>query len=136
MRYARTAAVITWSYTAGFGIPAIPVAVYLHKRGTLPWFEDLFPMYGGPWWFRLDINTFTSVLVIFLVVTLVAAWTGWLLWHGSMRGAVANLALLPIEAVFWFGFALPIPFVFGVARATFIAAFLAARKRREAAPTS
>jgi hypothetical protein len=52
------------------------------------------------------------------------------MWHGSMRGGLANLALLPIEAMFWLGFALPIPFVFGVARVTFIAAFLAARKRR------
>ncbi len=130
MVYGRVAAVITWTYTAGFGISAVPVAVYLHKRGTLPWFEDLFPMYGGPWSSRLDINTFTAALVAFLVVTLVASWTGWLLWRGSTRGALANLALLPIEAVFWFGFALPFPFVGGVARATFIAAFLAARLRR------
>jgi TRAP-type C4-dicarboxylate transport system permease small subunit len=106
------------------------VAVYLHKRGTLPWFEDLFPMYGGTWSSSLDNNTFTAVLVAFLVVTLVVAWTGWLLWHGSTRGALANLALLPIEAVFWLGFALPFPFVGGVARAAFIAAFLAAHMRR------
>ena len=32
-----------------------------------------------------------------------------------------SLALLPVEAVFWLGFALPIPWVFGVARIAFLA---------------
>jgi hypothetical protein len=45
----RTAAVVTWVCVAAFGIPAIPVAVYLVQRGTLPTFFDLFEMYGGPW---------------------------------------------------------------------------------------
>jgi hypothetical protein len=32
-------------------------------------------------------------------------------------GAVLNLGLLPVEAVFWIGFALPVPWLFGIARA-------------------
>jgi len=97
MKYERVAAVVTWTYAAGFGIATVPVAVYLNQRGTLPWFADLFPMYGGPWSSRLDIDTFTTVLVVFLIVTIMTAWTGWLLWRGSVRGALANLALLPFE---------------------------------------
>jgi len=32
-----------------------------------------------------------------------------LLWHGQKLGDFVTLALLPIEIVFWAGFALPIP---------------------------
>ena len=118
----RIAAVLTWVYAACFGIPAIPVAVFLRQRGTLPWFEDLFPMYGGPWSSQFDADAFTVALVLFLGLTLVAAWTAWQTWKGSKRGAAANLALLPVEAVFWLGFALPIPWIVGIARAALIGA--------------
>ena len=46
---------------------------------------------------------------------------GWLVWNGSRAGAMLSLALLPVEAVFWLGFALPIPWMFGVARVAFLA---------------
>jgi hypothetical protein len=97
---ARVAAALTWLYTACFGVPAVPVAIYLNQRGTLPWFEDFFPMYGGPWWSRLGHDTFTAALIVFLGLTMIAAWTAWRLATGSRRGAVGNLALLPLEAVF------------------------------------
>lgn len=50
----RAEAVVTWAYACGFGIPAIPVGVYLLRRGSLPAFLGLFDMYGGPWSNRLD----------------------------------------------------------------------------------
>jgi hypothetical protein len=83
----RAAAVLTWVYAAGFGIPAIPVSGYLLSHGSLPWFLDLFPM----------------------------------LWQGRKVGALVNLALLPVEAIFWLGFALPFPWLVGAARAVLIA---------------
>jgi len=115
--YAHVYAVLTWIYAAGFGLTAAPVAVYLLRRGTLPEFFDLFPMYGGPWSSRMGDRTFAVLLITFLVVTLVAAWAAWLVWNGSKAGAVLSLVLLPIEAIFWIGFALPIAWVVGVARA-------------------
>jgi hypothetical protein len=51
----------------------------------------------------------------------VAAWSAWLLWNGSRTGAVINLLLLPVEAIFWIGFALPIPWVIGITRVVLIA---------------
>lgn len=121
MTAARIAAVLTWVYAAGFGLPAIPVARYLLQRGELPTFLDLFPMYGGPWSARLTDRTFVALLISFLILTLVAAWAGWLVWNGSRTGAVLSLVLLPVEAVFWLGFALPIPWVFGIARVALLA---------------
>jgi hypothetical protein len=103
--------------------------MYLDRRGTLPWFEDLFPAYGGPWWYRLDIGTFQIVLVAFLVVTLATSATGWLMWRGSRRAAIASLALIPVEAVFWVGFALPIPWLVGAARVILIIVALPTLRR-------
>jgi hypothetical protein len=121
MTNARIAAVLTWVYAAAYGIPAIPVSLYLLERGSLPSFQGMFEMYGGPWWIPLYGETFVAPLAVFFVVTLVAAWAAGLLWKGSNGGAVLSLVLLPVEALFWFGFALPIPWLFGIARIVFIA---------------
>ena len=42
--------------------------------------------------------------------------------QGSRRGAVVSVVLLPVEAVFWVGFALPIPWFLGAARVALLAA--------------
>lgn len=116
MQKMRIAAVLTWIYAAAFGIPAVPVSVYLLQHGDLPTFMDLFPMYGGPWDVVED-RAFVTLLMGFLAVVLSAAWAAWLAWKGRRAGVVLALALLPVEAVFWFGFALPFPWIFGAARA-------------------
>jgi hypothetical protein len=116
MMRARSVAVLTWIYAAAFGLPAIPVFVYLLQRGSLPTFMGLFEMYGGPWSRRFGDGAFAALLIIFLAVTLVASWGSHLMWKGSKVGAVLNLVLLPIEALFWLGFALPFPWLIGIAR--------------------
>jgi hypothetical protein len=117
---ARAAAVVTWVY-ACWGLPAVPVSAFIQRYNRLPNFLGLFDVYAGPWWPRAA-DAFTLLLLAFLGVTLLAAWSGWLLWRGSKAGAVLNLALLPVEALFWFGFALPIPWLFGVARVALVMA--------------
>jgi hypothetical protein len=112
----RGAAILMWAYAAGFGLSTIPVAIFLQQRGRLPSFFGLFDMYGGPWSTRLLDDAFVLRLIAFLVVMLVVAWAAWLVWNGSKAGAVLSLALLPIEAIFWLGFALPIPWLLGAAR--------------------
>ena len=120
-RSARAAAVLTWTYVAAFGSPAIPNVAYLLQNGTLPVFLDMFTMYGGPFTVQLSEGALVGALVAFLVVTLVAAWAAWLMWNGSKVGAIVGLALLPLEAVFWIGFALPVPWVLGLARLALVA---------------
>ncbi|MGH8958325.1 MAG: hypothetical protein ACRDVK_06590 [Acidimicrobiia bacterium] len=121
MSVARWAAIVIWIYAAGFGIPAVPIGWYLLAKGRLPMVFGLFPAYGGPWSDRMAQSTFATLLAAFLLVTVLAAFSGWLLWTGSKLGAVLALALLPLEAVFWFGFALPIPPILAVARTVLIA---------------
>ena len=106
---ARGAAVVCWVYAAGFGLPALPIAAYALRERELPWFGDLFPMYGGPWWGRLSPEAFAATLVGYAGVTAAVAGAGWLMWQGRRSGAVLAVAMIPIEAVFWYGYALPIP---------------------------
>ena len=119
---ARAYAVLTWAYAAGFGLPTVPVSVYLLRHGSLPWFGDLFPMYGGPWSGRLGNDQFAGVLVSYLGLMAVVARGAGQVRHGSRRGAVLSAGLLPVEAVFWRGFALPIPWVLGAARVALLVA--------------
>ena len=123
MRSARSAAVITWVYAAGFGIPAVPVSVYLRETGVSRCSGSCLRCTAA----RgrrdsLSTDTLTILLISFLLVTVAAAWAAWLLWRGSMLGALTSLIVLPVEAVFWLGFALPFPFLAGLARAALIAA--------------
>ena len=77
-------------------------------------------MYGGPWSSRVETGTLALLLFAFLLATLVAAWAAWLVRNGSKAGVLLSLVLLPLEAVFWLGFALPFPWLIGVARATLL----------------
>ncbi len=116
MRSAQSAAVVTWVYAAAFGAPVIPNAAYIAQNGRLPRFLDVFTMYGGPWAVPFDEGKFLLLLTGFLIVTLVAAWAAWLVWNRSKSGGVLALALLPAEAAFWYGFALPLPWLLGLTR--------------------
>jgi hypothetical protein len=117
----RLEAVLTWLYAAGFGGATIPVAMYLRRRGRLPTFFGLFEMYGGTWWHRSPQRTFVWLLMAFLLTTAAASWVSWLVWNASRPGAVLTLILLPVEALFWFGFDLPIPKAIGVVRIVLLA---------------
>lgn len=96
------------------------MSIYLAERGRLPSLWGLFDMYGGPWSARYSTTTLVGLLLAFLAVTLVVAGSGWLMWNARRTGAVLNLTLLPLEAVFWIGFALPLPWLIGVARAVLL----------------
>ncbi len=116
----KAAALLTWTYAAMFGLPTIPVAWFLDANGFLPTFQGQFEMYGGPWSGGLQDDTFIKLLFAFFLVTLVAAFLAWLLWRGSKVGVVLSLAWIPVEAVFWYGFALPFPVLFGAVRIALI----------------
>jgi hypothetical protein len=66
-------------------------------------------MYGGPWSSNYRHDRMIALLLVFMGVALAAIGTGWLLWTHHQSGPVLNLMRLPVEAVFWIGFALPVP---------------------------
>jgi hypothetical protein len=108
--------VVTWVYVAAFGAPIIANAAFVAQNGRLPRFLDAFTMYDGPWSVPFDEASLLLLLTGFLVVTLAAAWAARMVWNGSRLGGVFCLALLPAEAAFWYGFALPLPWLLGLAR--------------------
>ena len=75
----RWAAIVMWTYAAGFGLATIPVARYLLVHGRLPMFLNLFPTYGGPWSARLQPGAFIALLGSFFVVALLVAAGAWML---------------------------------------------------------
>lgn len=68
-----------------------------------------FPAYGRGPFEGVGLPTTVPLLVAFLLVCLLEAVAGVLLWGGYKSGAVLALVLLPLGGVFWWGFALPIP---------------------------
>ena len=120
MNRSRTAALVTWAYAAMFGVPAVPVAIFLAEKGRLPSLWGLFDMYAGPWSSRFADDRVIALLLVYFGLVLAAVLSGWQLWEMRKAGAVLNLGLLPVEAVFWIGFALPVPWLFGIARVALV----------------
>jgi hypothetical protein len=101
-RMTQAAAITTWAYAGGFGVPTVPVAIYLVIHGRLPTFLGLFPMYGGPWSSRLKRGPFIALLGAFLVLTRTAAGsaqsscpTGRYQWMTAVSHAHAATAARP-----------------------------------------
>jgi hypothetical protein len=71
---------------------------------------------GGPFYFNFSHGTFVALLGASFLLAFVQGWAGWLLWAGKRSGALLQFGLLPVEAAFWYGFALPIPPLLAIAR--------------------
>ena len=116
----RVAAVLFWIPAIGFSATIVPVALYLLKHRELPQVFGI-RAFSGPFE-ALGVETFVVLLAAFQVVSILEAIAGWLIWNGQGAGGVLGLALLPIGAIFWVGFALPFPPLVGLARAASVLA--------------
>jgi hypothetical protein len=116
----RAAAVISWLNGVGFGI-FIPSAIWnlAHDRPVPIVFG--FPAYGGGFFERHGIKTSIPLLSAFLAVCVLEVVAGALLWAGLRSGAILGFATIPVGAIFWLGFDLPVPPVFAILRAALMA---------------
>ncbi|HET7767953.1 MAG TPA: hypothetical protein VFN74_04195 [Chloroflexota bacterium] len=117
----RVSAALMCLVALGFGVPAPFVAGRLLREGRLPTFMGLFPMYGGGAFDRWPHTAFVVALGLFAALSALELFAAWLLWQGERLGALMAIALLPIEIVFWVGFAVPIPPVVAIVRAVLLA---------------
>jgi hypothetical protein len=115
----QAAAILCWISAVGFGV-FIPPAIWNVANGRGVPIVFGFPAYGGGTFERIGIPTSVPLLVAFIVVCVLEAVAGALLWNGQRSGAILALALLVPGAVFWVGFDLPIPPLFAVARTVLI----------------
>src|SRR5215213_7326661 len=109
----RVAAFLHWFIAVGFGVFCVPAIRNLLTGRPIPIVMG-FPAYGRGPFERVGIPTTVPLLAVFLMVCLLEAVAGFLLWRGSMSGAVLALVLLPVGGLFWWGFALPIPPIFAL----------------------
>ena len=115
----RAAAVLLFINGLGFGVPCVLAIRNLLGGRDIPIIMG-FPAYGRGPFERIGISTTVPLLAAFLLVCSLEVISGWLLWNGDKAGAILALVLLPFGAVFWWGFALPIPPIFAVARIVLI----------------
>jgi hypothetical protein len=104
----RVAAILHWFVAVGFGVFCIPAIRNLLSGHDIPIVMG-FPAYGRGPFERVGIPTTVPLLAAYLLVCMLEAVAGFLLWRGLMAGAVLALVLVPVGGVFWWGFALPIP---------------------------
>jgi hypothetical protein len=111
----QVSAALLWFTALGFGLPCVAAIRNLLAGRGLPMILG-FRAYGGGPFERFGVHTTVALLVAFLLLGVLEGVAGWLLWDGRKAGAVLALALLPLGAVFWWGFALPIPPILAVIR--------------------
>jgi hypothetical protein len=109
----RVAAILHWFVAVGFGVFCFPAMRNLLIGRSIP-FVMGFPAYGRGPFERIGIPTTIPLLAAFLLVCVLEAVAGSLLWGSYKSGAVLALVLLPVGGVFWWGFALPIPPIFAL----------------------
>jgi hypothetical protein len=63
----------------------------------------------------LGIDVLTVLGIIFVVVSATRILATYWLWHSRMDGAVLGLILLGLSTIFWYGFALPLGPLLGIA---------------------
>ena len=115
----RAAAVVSWVLALGFGLPGVYAVWYFATTGEVAIFLG-FPTYGSGPFEDVGVPTTVPVLIAFLVVCLVEALVGLLLWRGRMAAIAMALLILPFELIFWWGFALPFGPLLGVARTVLV----------------
>lgn len=115
----RLASILLWFTAIGFGLPCLLAIRNLLSGRDIPFIMG-FPAYGGGPFERHGLHTTMPLLAGFLLVCILEGFAGWLLWEGQRSGAILALVLLPAGAVYWWGFALPIPPIFAVVRTILI----------------
>ena len=115
----RAAAVFCWINSVGFGVFTIPAMLRVAAGKDIPYVMG-FPAYGRGPFEDHGIPSTVPLLAGFLLVCVLEGVAGWLLWGGHTGGAILALAVLPFGAVYWWGFALPIPPLFAIARTALI----------------
>ena len=120
----KAAAVCSLVLGLGFGLPGAYGAWFYARHGEV-WRFLGFPTYGDGPFERWGIPTSAALQVGFVAVCAAEVVVGVLLWSEAAIAPWLALALLPVELVFWTGFALPFGPLLGLARTALVIAILA-----------
>lgn len=121
-RLARSAAAVSLVLGLGFGLPCAYGLWYFGTRNEV-WIFLGFPTYGDGPFDAVGIPTALPLLAGFLIICILEIVTAGLLWRLHRAGYWISLLLLPFEAIYWIGFALPFgPLLGGLRTALVLAA--------------
>ena len=98
---------IVWS------ISVLSTLQYTLANNALPVVGGIRLLGGGPLE-TLGPGSMVVAGVMFVVVSALKMLAAYWLWHFKMEGAVLELILLALSAIFWYGFALPFGPVGGI----------------------
>jgi hypothetical protein len=97
----------------GWIIGVIPTLVYALGHKNLPTLAGI-RLLSGPFE-ALGIDALIVAGLVYVVVSALKILAAYWLWSSRLDGAVLALVLLGLSALFWYGFALPLGPILGVA---------------------
>ena len=119
----KAAAVCSLVLGLGFGLPGAYGTWFYARQGEV-WTLLGFPTYGDGPFERWGFPTSIALLLGFVAVCIAEVVVGVLLWRDATTALWLALALLPLELMFWIGFALPFGPLLGLARTALAVAVL------------
>lgn len=108
----KVASISAWFLGLGFGLPCLYGIWHLWRGKGIAYFIG-FPTYGHGPFEKWGVHTSMPLLLGFLLVCMIECVVGQMLWSAGKGGAILSLVLIPVEMLFYIGFALPVgpPFV-------------------------
>ena len=100
-------------------VGVVPTLYYAFTHQALPTFGGIRLM-GGPFE-KLGLNALIVSGMMYILVSGLKILAAYWLWGSRMDGAVLELILLGLSAIFWYGFALPLGPLLGVIQVILLA---------------
>jgi|SRR5688500_12714236 hypothetical protein len=109
-----TAVTILFYFDAfAWSIGVVPTLYYAFTYEALPTVGGIRLM-GGPFE-SLGLDNLIVVGIVFVIVSALKILAAYWLWNSRSDGAVLGLILLGLSTIFWYGFALPLGPLLGIA---------------------
>jgi hypothetical protein len=103
----------------GWIIGVIPTLKYAFTHRTLPTLGGI-RLLSGPFE-ALGIEGLIVAGIVFVVVSALKILAAYWIWNSRIDGAILELILLGLSTIFWYGFALPLGPIGGIAQLVLIA---------------
>ena len=100
-------------------IGTIPTLYYAFTHKALPSLGGI-RLLGGPFE-SLGIDALIVAGLVYVLVSALKILAAYWLWNSRLDGAVLGLILLGLSAIFWYGFALPLGPLLGIAELVLLA---------------
>jgi hypothetical protein len=103
----------------GWAIGSVIPLYLLFTRGSLPRVGPIILLDGR--FRRLGDGAFIAAGLLFVAISALRLLSAYWLWNARRDGAVLELILLGLSAIFWYGFELPLGPLFGIAEVALLA---------------